>query len=75
MMHVTWARFDREISWGLNEFELSMEHVMSGEKIEVRSGNDFGVCTFVRYREVCYPNIQACHRAHCSHGPPTSFTS
>ena len=29
MMHVTWARFDREISWGLNEFELSMEHVMS----------------------------------------------
>ena len=29
MMHMTWARFDREISWGLSEFELSMEHVTS----------------------------------------------
>ena len=35
MMHVTWARFDREISWGLNEFELCLD-----EKLEVRPGNE-----------------------------------
>ena len=34
------------------------------EKIEVRSGNDFGVCTFVRYREVCYPNIKKRNRGY-----------